>query len=75
MRYVIFRIKGDFDLHTTEEHSLAERRAVKVIAFPKIAAQSGCVYFRSFNLPKQQSLNLVLLAAENPAVPRGCNQQ
>lgn len=58
-----------FYLYRAEEHSLAGIRAVKVISFSRIAAQSGCVCFRSFNLPKQQSISLALLAAESLQCP------
>lgn len=69
LRYVIFRIRRDFDLCRAEEYSLAGSRAVKVIAFSRMAAQSSCVYFRLFNLPKQQSISLVLLAEESLQCP------
>lgn len=65
LRYVIFRIRRDFDLHKAEEHSLAGSRAVKVMVFSRMAVQSGYVWFRLFNLPKQQSTSLALLAAES----------
>ena len=55
---MIFRSRRDFDLYRAEEHRLAGSTAVEVIAFSRMATQSGYVCFRSFNLPKQQSISL-----------------
>lgn len=53
LRCVFFRIRRDFDLHRAEERSLAGSRAAKVIAFSRMAAQSGGVLFRSLKSPEQ----------------------
>lgn len=65
LRDVIFRIRRDFGLHRAEEHCLAGSKAVKVMVFSRMAAQSGYVCFRLFSLPKQQFISLALLAAES----------
>jgi len=56
-------------ISTEQRNSLAGSRAVKVIAFPRMATRSGCVYFRSFDVPKQQSISLALLAAVSLQCP------